>query len=280
MVVVGTLNLDIVLRVARMPDVGETVLGRSRNERPGGKGGNQAAAAAASATTALIGAVGTDDAADLLLTHQRRAGVDITHVRRVEGISGQAVIEVDDAGDNRIVVLPGANAALDAVEVTAGLDDLDPAIVLTQLESPRAVTAATADWCLRRDRRFLLNPSPTAPLDDDILAVADPLVVNQHEAAFYGGGGSGAGDVERLARELLTVSRSAVITLGGDGVIVADRNAIHRIPVMNVHTRDTTGAGDHFAGTLAAHLSRGAPLLEASEHAAAAATKFVGGEPS
>ncbi|MFW0782925.1 ribokinase [Gordonia sp. CPCC 206044] len=272
--VVGTLNMDLIVRVDRMPDVGQTVLGTSLRHRPGGKGANQALAAAMIAPTAMIGAVGDDDAGARLVATQRSADVDVTHLKRVDTISGQAIIEVDAVGDNRIVVLSGANAALTAEDVRRGLDDVDPIVVLTQLESPAAVTRATAQWAIANDRRFVLNPSPVAELDEHILAVADPLVVNDGEASFYAG--DDTDDPTDLARGLLGVARSAVVTLGGHGVVVAaDPDDIRHIAVEDVDAVDTTGAGDVFAGTLAAHLARGTALPEACEIAARAATDHV-----
>ncbi|MFW0794414.1 ribokinase [Gordonia sp. CPCC 205515] len=271
--VVGTLNLDIVIHVERMPDSGETVMGRSKSERPGGKGANQALAAATVGTTALIGIVGGDDAADRMLDAQLAGGVDVTHVRRTEGISGQAVIEVDDSGANRIIVLSGANGSLTADDVRHSLDAADPRIVLTQLESPREVTAAVAAWCTRNGRRMLLNPSPVDELDPTILAAADPLVVNEHEAAFYAP--TTSDDPETLARQLLDVARSVLITLGGDGVIAAADGNVERIAVEPVDVVDTTGAGDMFAGVLAAHLATGSEMLEAVRLATTAATELV-----
>lgn len=271
--VVGTLNLDIVVHVDRMPDSGETVMGRSATERPGGKGANQASAAATVARTALVGVVGDDGAADRMLDAQRAGGVDVTHIRRVDGISGQAFIEVDESGANRIIVLSGANAAQTPTAVQQALDALDPTAVVTQLESPAEVTRSVADWCHRSGRRFLLNPSPVAELDSAVLAAADPLVVNEHEAAFYAAGGTD--DPETLARQLLDVSTSAVITLGGSGVVTATADGVEFLDVEHVDVVDTTGAGDMFTGVLAAHLATGADMHTAARRATAAATELV-----
>ncbi|GAC67313.1 ribokinase [Gordonia soli NBRC 108243] len=282
--VVGTLNLDLVVRVERRPDVGETVLGTGYSERPGGKGANQAAAAAGVGPTALVGAVGSDDAGRLLLDAAESAGVDTRFVGRRPGPSGRAVIEVDESGDNRIIVVAGANDELAGGEVVAALDELRPTSVLTQLESPRAVTVAVAGWCRDSGARFVLNPSPVADLDPEIVALADPLVVNEGEAAHYDPGGPVRdGDVEEQARRLLSVARSVVITLGGRGVVVADGRhvdgpRVQHIPVPEVEVVDTTGAGDQFVGTLVASLDRGQTLVEASAASAQAATELVARE--
>lgn len=279
--VVGSLNLDDIIQVDRMPDVGETVLGDTLTHRPGGKGANQSVAAAAIAPTAMVGAVGDDDAGTQLRSEQTAHGVDVSWLRTVPGISGRAIIEVDTDGNNRIVVLSGANAVVDDDYTRDALDALTPQVVLTQLESPRMVTAAVADWARAKQARFVLNPSPVAPLDDDILSTADPLVVNEIEAAYYARDTDPADtdDPQALARRLLDVSRSVVVTLGGDGVVVATRTGdqIHITPieVEPVVAIDTTGAGDLFVGRLAALLARGTDTVAAARDAAAAATRYV-----
>ncbi|GAA1482123.1 ribokinase [Gordonia sinesedis] len=284
--VVGTLNMDLIVTVDRRPEVGETVLGRSLTERPGGKGANQALAAAGQVATVLIGAVGDDDAGRRMRDAQRAGGVNTDHVVVHDGVSGRAVIEVDASGDNRIIVISGANAELSPAETTSALDATDPAIVLTQLESPRTVTEAAATWARRHGRRFALNPSPAVALDADLLACADPLIVNEGEARFYAGQGdseTGRADPERgtgddaaaIAETLLDRSRSAVITLGGAGVVVATADGITSIAVDRVDAAETTGAGDHFAGILVARLAAGDDLPTAARLAAAAATAYI-----
>ncbi|MAU82603.1 MAG: ribokinase [Gordonia sp.] len=271
--VVGTLNVDVIIQVERMPEAGETIMGRSVSQRLGGKGANQALAAARHAPTALIGTVGDDEDGGRLLAAQRAGGVDVSHVLRAHEASGKAFIEVDDDGDNRIIVLAGANQLLTAEHVQHALDATSPAVVLTQLESPSEVTEAVADWCSRHDRRFLLNPSPVADLPAHVLAAADPLVVNEHEARFYAPDADD--DPVARARSLLRVARSVVMTLGAHGVVVAEGSAMRRIDVEQVRAVDTTGAGDVFAGILGAHLASGHELVAAAELAAAAATEFV-----
>lgn len=272
--VVGTLNLDLVVTLAHRPAVGETVLGRSLTERPGGKGANQARAAAAAASTALVGATGTDAAGDRLVSDLVDVGVDVTYVRRVSGTSGHAVIEVDEDGDNSIIVISGANSQLTPDDVGAALDALRPAVVMTQLESPTEVTAATATWCQDSEIRFVLNPSPTAPVDPSILAEADPLIVNQIEAEYYADLSEDA-EPSDLARKLLTISRSVIITRGGDDVVVAGSGSLDILDVPQVDVVDTTGAGDVFAGTLVAHLANGTTLLDAARAANRASADHV-----
>lgn len=272
--VVGSLNLDLTAVVARAPEEGETVLGRRLETYPGGKGANQAIGAARIARTAVVGAVGNDSAATALRGAQTAAGVDTEHLLTVDVPTGRAIVVVTDDGDNRIIVIPGANSKVTASDVTAALDALDPAVVLTQLELPSAATIAAVGWARVHRRRLVLNPSPVAPLDDQVLADADPLVVNEHEALFYAD--ASAGDaLDDIATRLLERVRSAVITRGGADVVVATEDYIERIAVPRVHVVDTTGAGDHFAGTLAALLGTGEDLFAAAHQATRAAAILV-----
>ncbi|MGV5046372.1 ribokinase [Rhodococcus pyridinivorans] len=272
--VVGSLNLDLTVVVARAPEEGETVLGRYLRTYPGGKGANQAIGAARLAPTAIVGAVGSDHAADVLRGVQQRAGVDTSHLRTTPGPTGRAVILVSDDGQNRIVVVPEANSLLEAEDVTAALDALDPAVVLTQLELLPAVTWAAAQWARDHDRRFVLNPSPVIDLDEYVLAGADPLVLNEQEALHYAGLPAGT-PFDAIVTRLLEQVRTVVITRGGEDVVVGTEDAIEHLRVPQVEVVDTTGAGDHFAGTLAALLGTGEDLFAAARRASADAARLV-----
>lgn len=272
--VVGSLNLDLTVVLARAPEEGETVLGRHLRTYPGGKGANQAIGAARLAPTAIVGAVGSDHAADVLRGVQQRAGVDTSHLRTTPGPTGRAVILVSDDGQNRIVVVPEANSLLEAENVTAALDALDPAVVLTQLELLPAVTWAAAQWARDHDRRFVLNPSPVIDLDEYVLAGADPLVLNEQEALHYAGLPAGT-RFDAIVTRLLEQVRTVVITRGGEDVVVGTEDAIEHLRVPQVDVVDTTGAGDHFAGTLAALLGTGEDLFAAARRASADAARLV-----
>ncbi|MBF0660155.1 ribokinase [Rhodococcus sp. (in: high G+C Gram-positive bacteria)] len=272
--VVGSLNLDLTATVARAPDEGETVLGRRLDTYPGGKGANQAIGAARIAPTAVVGAVGSDSAATALRSAQTAAGVNTDHLLSVQVPTGRAIVVVTDDGRNRIIVIPGANSKVSATDVTAALDTLDPAVVLTQLELLPAATAAAAEWARAHHRRFVLNPSPVAPLGEDVLADADPLVVNESEALYYADASAGD-DPDEIVARLLERVRTVVITRGADDVVVATEDYVERIAVPRVRAVDTTGAGDHFAGTLAALLGTGHDLFAAAHEAARAAAILV-----
>jgi ribokinase len=279
-VVVGSLNHDITVVTERRPDAGETVLGRSVATASGGKGANQAVAAArAGARVAMVGCVGADAAGEQLLAGLRAVGVDTARVRVLDDApSGTALIVVDDAGENSIVVVSGANARLAAVDVDAALagGGARAPVVLAQLEVPEEAVAAAA----RGAGRFVLNASPARTLPRAVLAAADPLVVNAGEAAALTGAPDD--DVDALARAVLALgARSVVITRGAGGALWASGDDTIAHPAPRVRVVDTTGAGDVFAGTLAARLARGArpdDALAAAVEAGAAAVQWEGAQ--
>lgn len=272
--VVGSLNVDLSLQVDRRPRPGETVVGRDAARSPGGKGANQALAASrAGARTAMIGAVGADASgagdAEVALSLLADDGVDLSGVSRVEGPTGLAVVTVDRSGENTIVVVPGANGAVDAAMVRSHAGAISSAaVVVLQGEIPRSGIEEAARLCRGR---LVLNPAPVLELDSDVLRAADPLVVNEHEAAavleqLLAPGPRPAEGARSLLRSLLEAGvRSAVLTLGGEGALVGD-GTVRAIPAAEVAAVDTTGAGDAFIGALAARLARGDGLLAAARH--------------
>ncbi|AWN27070.1 ribokinase [Streptomyces sp. NEAU-S7GS2] len=285
--VVGSANADLTVRVDRRPGAGETVLGTDLVESAGGKGANQAAAAARiGGRTALLARVGGDAYGELLLGAQRAAGTDVTPVI-VDGTArtGTAMIIVDPDGDNSIVVSPGANAALTPQDVAAAKDTIAAsAVVSLQLEIPMESVRAAASAAEQAGTRVVLNPSPapTADLAPELLSVADPLVVNEHEARQLSGLTDGT--PAQWAQALRDRgARSVVVTLGGDGALVLDAAGAENVPGVRVKAVDTTGAGDAFTGALATRLARGDALPEAARFAvrvgAAAVTK-PGAQPS
>ncbi|MFF0319158.1 ribokinase [Nonomuraea angiospora] len=278
-VVVGSANADLVVQVERHPAPGETVLGSELAVHPGGKGANQAVAAARlGARVALLGRVGADGHGRLLRESLERDGVDLGHLRDTAAASGIAMIAVGPRGDNSIIVAPGANARLTEGDVLDAAPLLRSApVVSLQLEIPLPAVLAAA----RLARRAVLNLSPALPVPDELLALCDPLVVNEHEAALLLGA---PGEPERQARELLALGpRSVVITLGADGAVVAEDGVVQAVPSPRVAAVDTTGAGDAFTGALAWRLAAGEPLTEAAAFAArvgAAAVRRPGAQDS
>ncbi len=255
-VVVGSINADLVVTLERRPRPGETVLGRSMTVLPGGKGANQAVAAALlGADVTMIGAVGSDAYAATALSGLGTAGVDVRAVGRTDGGTGVAVVEVSDDGENTIVVLPGANTDVTPDVVAAAADVIRGAdVVVVQGELSADATAAAVRTATGR---VIVNLAPVIELDPEVLLRADPLVVNEHEGELVLAqlGGDEQPDQEAVAAALLSCGfASVVMTLGGAGALVSDGGPIRRIPAPRVAAVDTTGAGDAFVGALAARL--------------------------
>ncbi|WP_412543867.1 PfkB family carbohydrate kinase [Longispora sp. K20-0274] len=270
--VVGSVNVDIVVRATRRPGPGETLPADGIDWLPGGKGANQATAAArAGARALLVAAVGTDAYGDAMLRGLAGQGVDVTGCRRIEGPTGYAVITVTPDGENSILVPPGANRSL------TGVDTVPADVVLAQLEIPLAAVLRAAAVARDNHARLVLNASPAAPLPPDLLAAADPLLVNAPEAATL------LGRPDGTAADLVAAgARSAVLTRGAAGADWADGDGSGHVPAGEVSPVDTTGAGDAFAGTLAAALAGGAALPAAVERAVRAgteATAWRGAQP-
>jgi ribokinase len=287
-VIVGSANVDLVVPVPRHPGAGETVLGGDLARTPGGKGANQAVAAARAggASTTFLGSLGRDDAAELLLASLVSAGVDTTLVSRSDAATGTAFICVSPDGENAIVVAPGANGRLEVGSSGARrLGEAD--VVLAQLEVPLPTVVAAAR-ARRAGSLMVLNAAPSQPLPRELWEQLDVLVVNEHEArdlAEDRTGRSAGGTVdavgeapteESLARALLDQVPAVVVTLGGRGCLVAERDRpLIRVEAPRVTAVDTTGAGDTFCGVLAAHLARGTALAEAARWAVVAGALAV-----
>ena len=283
-VVVGSLNLDLVVQVARHPAPGETVLGGDSARHPGGKGANQAVAAARlGRRVAMIGCVGDDDAGGVLTSVLDEHHVDTAGVRVVDGVpTGLALITVDDRAENAIVVSPGANARLSVDDVAAAAQTIaGAAVVLLQLEVPdEAVTAAAR----AAEGIVVLNPAPARPLPPALLARADVLVPNRTELALLADAEEPADldGVAALARALDSPS-AVVVTLGADGALVVEGDSVVHVPAVRVTPVDTTAAGDAFCGALADALAGGSNLVEAAGWAsrvAAVAVTRRGAQPS
>ncbi|WP_434995817.1 ribokinase [Arthrobacter sp. Ld5] len=284
-VVVGSINADLVVTAHRHPRPGETVAGRSMTVLPGGKGANQAVAAALlGAEVTLIGAVGSDAYADVALSVLTTAGVDLRPVQRTAGATGIAVIQVADDGENTIVVLPGANAGMTPGLVKASAGAIrEAAVVVVQGELPADATAAAIRLAAGR---VIVNLAPVIAVDAAALLRADPLVVNEHEGALVLAhlGGPTSVDHGAVVEGLLGLGfASVVMTLGDAGALVAERGVLHRVPAPQVTAVDTTGAGDAFVGALAARLTAGEPLRDAVRFAVRVGSSTVqrpGAQPS
>lgn len=267
-VVVGSANIDLTVSVANLPRAGETVLAHTLTRGSGGKGANQAAAAGRlGAHVRLVAATGTDDGGRTVKEAARAAGVAVDHLHPVEQNStGLAVITVDGAGENVIVVAPGANTALSEEAALTSVGDVEPGdVVLASLEIPARTAGAALRTARERGAVAILNPSPFSIEVFPLLPWVDVLIMNEGEADRVG---------EDLGREL-----AVVITMGAAGARVRLAASDHWVrvgaPVVNVV--DTTGCGDAFAGAVAAELAAGADLVQAVRlavrYAALAATR-------
>ena len=281
----GSINEDVELLVSRAPRPGETLTAERTARRPGGKGANQAVAAArAGAHVRMIGRVGADRAGARMLEALREEHVDTHAVVALPDVpTGTAYITVTADGENTIVLERGANARLSPDDVAAERAALDgAAVMLAQLEVPVETVTAAVRAAHDAGVRAVVTLAPAQAVPEELLAGLDPLLVNEHEAGFLLGGDDGVADVaedaEECARRLLGLGpRSVVITLGADGAVVADAGDVWRMPAGTVdEVVDTTGAGDAFAGTLAAALAAGACLADAVGAGMAAGAQTVG----
>lgn len=278
-VVVGSANRDSFTTVGRLPRPGETVLGDELTLRLGGKGMNQVVSAALmGARASFVGAVGDDDAGRAVVGELRERGVDTTGVRVLPDVStGAAFVCVDSHGENLIIVVPGANSRVGAEQVLSASGDAGPGTVfVTQLEVPPAAVEAVAEAATTSGGRFVVNAAPYRVLPDHLLAMADPLVVNEHEAAALAGEPvEGGDDAKRVGALLARRCRSVVITLGPGGAVAASGGAVDLCRAPRVDVVDTTGAGDAFVGSLAATLAAGTGLATAVAGAVETASRSV-----
>lgn len=295
--VVGSVNMDVVARVPRLPGPGETLLAGESSRGPGGKGANQAVAAARAggARVAFVGAVGEDADGSALRDALLADRVDVAGLATVESPTGVALISVSEDGENAIVVISGANRTVERLSDAQRALVSRADVVLAQLEIPlEGVVAAAA--ARRRDAAFVLNAAPSGPLADRaasarLLPAVDVLVVNEHELrdVVRGAGRDADVDLDAAVDALAGVVPALVVTLGAAGAVIAVGGERRRVPAFPSVPVDTTGAGDAFCGVLAARLvgagRRPGPdvLAEAARFGAAAAALAVsrpGAQPS
>lgn len=287
-VVLGSINFDLSAQVAHRPQPGETLMASAFSTSPGGKGANQALAARRmGAAVTMIGAVGQDDFATGALSLLRSDGVDLSYVRTIEGVStGLAFIHLDEAGENSITVIPGANAqgaqeALRALEQVLSPHDM----LVMQLEVPLPTVLAAIAIAKRKGASVLIDPAPSpASVPDDLVAV-DIFIPNRSEAEQILGHRISSVESARVAAEELRKrgARIGIVKLGSDGVAWATEQGTFYEPAYKVQPIDTTGAGDAFAGALAAFMDSGYQVNEAivlANHAAALATEHMGAQKS
>lgn len=288
-IVFGSLNMDLVAQVPRLPQAGETVLGNKFITVPGGKGANQAVAAARlGAPTTMVGRVGDDGFGVALCESLQAAGVATELVLADQGPSGVALINVDEEGENQIVVVPGANGKVDVTDVDRlplPNDASDEAsILLMQFEIPLAAVTAAAKRA--KDCRVIVDPAPArSDLPEDFYGRIDILTPNQTEASQLTGlKVSSVATAMEAAQVLRKRGTSTVIVkLGSQGAVVASKLEVFHVPAFQVEAVDTVAAGDAFNGGLAVALSEGKSLEQAVKWAnavAALAVMKAGAQPS
>jgi ribokinase len=289
-VVVGSINIDLVARSERIPSIGETTLGLDFQTHPGGKGGNQAAAVARLGhPVEMIGKLGSDSFGAQLRSHLQSAGVEIRGVGTAPGSSGVAMIVVSTRGENSIVVTPGANAMLTPEDLDAHLDLIRASsIVLTQLEIPIHTVEHLASICQREDIPLILDPAPAQALPTSVLRGLQWFTPNVTEASFYTGvtlHNSDKLSYSEIAGAILRLGvPGTILKLGADGSHIASSQGLdERIGALPVDVVDTTAAGDAFNGAFATGLVSGKSPLESAHFANAAAAISVtrhGAQPS
>ena len=287
-VVCGSINMDLVARAPRLPKPGETITGRAFFTASGGKGANQAVACARlGAPTRLIGRVGDDVFGGTLLNNLCGYGVDVSGVTIERGqSSGIAMIAVDDAAENTIIIVPGANGVIGQADVTRLEAMIDRArVLLLQLEIPMDAVIAAARLARERGVTVILDPAPARPLPDELYMLVDVLTPNETEAsALVGFALREENEVRRAGRVLLgRGARRVVIKLGSRGAYWSDGKAEQFAPAFRVEPVDTVAAGDAFNGALAVALAEELPFAEAIRWGLAAGALAVtkaGAQPS
>ncbi|RWO98506.1 ribokinase [Mesorhizobium sp.] len=271
-IVVGSINLDLIANVDRLPAPGETVRGSGFSTAPGGKGANQALAAArAGAKVRMVGAVGKDNFATEALALLRDGKIDLSGVGETFASTGTALIMVADDGENVIAVVPGANDSVVTGDLSKAFMKKGD-VVLLQQEIPLQTVDAALDAARAAGAVTVLNTAPFRAEAAAFLGKADYVVANETEFDLYGEALSlsGRDRPARMRDYAGKTGRTIVVTLGGDGVLAATPADLLMVPALNVTPVDTVGAGDTFCGYFAAGLSSGLPLDQALARAAAA----------
>ncbi|WP_338046052.1 ribokinase [Paenibacillus tepidiphilus] len=280
-VVIGSLNMDMVVRTGRSPEAGETIIGQEFALSPGGKGANQAVAAARlGAKVAMIGSVGRDGFGAELLEIMCREGIDTRHIAKSAArATGVASIVVDGEGENRIIVVPGANAELKAADVER-LEEVirEAEMIVLQLETDLGMCEAAAAIAHRHGVPVILNPAPAQELKSQMLGAVTYLTPNETEAGILSGIPVDSMDSAEAAGQALLAQgvQHVIITLGSKGALIVDAAGSRHVPGFPVQAVDTVAAGDSFNGALACKLAQGSSLEEAVRFGNAVGALAVG----
>ena len=275
--VVGSLNADLVVRAPRFPQPGETISGEDLQVIPGGKGANQAVAAARlGANVSMLGRVGKDNFGDFLLNNLKSNHVDVQHVQRDDASTGTATIIVDSNGQNSIVLSAGANGKVSTADVEHA-SFLHHQLLLLQLEIPTLTGLRAAQLAREHNVRVILNPAPAKEIPDELIALADFIIPNETELSLLTV--MDVNDIpsaEKAARVLLQRgAKHVIVTLGSKGALIVDMDTSTHIDTFKVNVIDTTAAGDAFIGGFASKLLESASLLANSQKQASALQNAV-----
>jgi len=283
--VVGSLNADLVARAPRFPQPGETISGEDLRVIPGGKGANQAVAAARlGANVSLLGRVGNDNFGDFLLENLKQNRVDSSLVQRDDSSTGTAIIIVDSNGQNSIVLSAGANGNVSIADVD-NIPFTNYQLLLLQLEIPLPAVLRAAQRAKENNDRVILNPAPAQQLPDELIALADYIIPNETELSLLTSQKiEDIPSAESAARDLLRRgAKNVIVTLGSKGALLVNAETSKQIHTFKVEVVDTTAAGDAFIGGFATSLLENKSLEEAVRFGCAcgalATTKF-GAQPS
>jgi ribokinase len=283
--VVGSLNADLVVRAPRFPQPGETIRGEDLQVIPGGKGANQAVASARlGVSVSMLGCVGKDNFGDFLLENLKSNEVDSQLIRRADSSTGTAIIVVDSDGQNSIVLSAGANGKVNEEDVKAASFS-DYKLLLLQLEIPTSAVLAAARRAHENGLRVILNPAPARELPNDLISLADFLIPNESELSLLTGlPVNDMNSAEQAARALLGIgAKNVIVTLGSKGALIVTNEQVLHIDAYKVNVVDTTAAGDAFIGGFATAILQDKSLEEAVRYGCAcgalATTKF-GAQPS
>jgi ribokinase len=274
-IVVGSINIDLVVTASRLPAPGETVLGGRYSRHHGGKGANAAVAASrAGSSVTMLGAVGDDAFGEEAVAALAAEGVDVSRVHRAPEPTGVALIAVGPRGENQIVVAPGANSSLGPDDLRLdGLGD-SGGVLVANLEIPMSTVLAALHAAADAGMRTILDPAPARALPAEVLALGPILIPNEHELTVTIGNDDGVGALAELTE---LHKGPVIVTQGPAGALLAEDSSRVRFPgFVPPRVVDTTGAGDAFAGVLAAWMAAGKALDEAITAANAAGALAVG----
>ncbi|MDR0496845.1 MAG: ribokinase [Treponema sp.] len=268
--VAGSINIDLTVTADEIPLVGETVIGKSFNQYPGGKGANQAVAAAKlKAGVCFLGKVGEDAYGDFMLREMASGGVDVSHIERCETSTGIASISVDSKGQNNIIVVPGANFRLDFSYIDRHKDAIENCdIILSQHEIPMEITEYVFKIAKSFNKTTILNPSPAQKISEVMVGLTDILVPNEFELSRMTGlECKTSQDIVKASRMLQSQGiKTIIVTMGKEGVMYFGGEDERSFPAFKVDPVDTTAAGDSFLGGFAASYAKNSDIAAAIEY--------------